>query len=105
MSVSAQELAPDQNPNYAVSRAHYMGLADSLTALHGTTIQDTYKAIDWLADRREARAERRSLRQQIRLSRAQWYNDSYYYPSYRSNWGRYRGPYWRNNFYVPHWRW
>lgn len=108
MSVTAQELAPNQNPNYAVSRAHYMGLADSLTALHGTTIQDTYKAIDWLADRREARAERRSLRQQIRLSRAQWYNDSYYYPgysNYRSNWGRYRGSYWRNSLYVPFWRW
>lgn len=94
------DLAPNQNPNYAVSRAHYMGLADSLTALHGTTLQETYKAIDWLADRREARAERRSFRQQLRLSRAQWYNNSFY-PTYHSNQGRYRNSYWRGNSFSP----
>lgn len=106
LAVIAQEgLAPDQNPNYAVSRDHYMGLADSLTALHGTTIQDTYKAIDWLADRAEARAQRRSFRQQLRLSRAQWFYDSYQ-PTYRTYWGRYRGNYWRGYSFTlsPWWR-
>ena len=98
---SQDEPAPNQNPDYALSRARYMGVADSLTALHGTTLQETYKAIDWLADRREARAARRSFRQQLRLSRAQWYSQSYY-PSYRYGTGRYHRSY-RSHWFNP-WR-
>jgi hypothetical protein len=67
--LAQMELAPNQNPNYAESRARYMSLADSLLAAQGTTIQDTYKAIDWMVDRAEARALRRDFRRQIRLIR------------------------------------
>ena len=101
LAMQAQEqLAPDQNPNYAVSRARYMGLADSLTALHGTTLQETYKAIDWMADRAEARADRRAFRRQLRLARAAYWYDGYQYPNYRSGWRSYRYPYWRGNSII-----
>lgn len=93
-------LAADQNPNFAISRDKYMKMADSLNAWHSTTLQENYKAIDWLADRKEARADRREFRQQLRLERARWNNDYYYdnydyYPSYRN-----RGGYYNNNSYY-----
>jgi hypothetical protein len=84
---SAQtELTPDQNPNYAVSRVKYMQVADSLNEWHSTTQHNIYKAIDWLADRKEARADRREFRRQLRMERARWdynyYNDGYYSGNY-----------------------
>jgi hypothetical protein len=105
-------LAPDQNPDFAVSRDKYMKMSDSITAWHSTTIQDTYKAIDWMADRQEARSERRQFRRELRRYRAGWYNygnyqynAGYYYP-YRSrgyyhpnNYRRYN----RNNFWWNFW--
>ena len=110
---SAQSLVADQNPNYAVSRDKYMKLADSLTDGQGTTIQDTYKAIDWLADRAEAREERREFRRQLRMERLRWNNNyigSYYYPAYRYRGGygypRYFNDGWlprRSGFYVNPW--
>ncbi|MBL7730332.1 MAG: hypothetical protein JNM88_04075 [Chitinophagaceae bacterium] len=84
--VNAQtELAPDQNPNYAISRDKYMKMADSMTKWHGTTLQNTYQAIDWLADRERARKNRIDFRRQLRLERARWNgynyrNDGYYDP-------------------------
>ncbi len=90
-SLLAQEnLAPEQNPNYEQSRSKYMGLADSLLREHGTTLQNTYKAIDFMADRAEARAERRSWRRNLRMERARWvtYPNYRYYPRYRYNWMR-----------------
>jgi hypothetical protein len=105
-TVTAQtNLAPDQNPDYAISRARYMQLADSLNEWHSTTQQENYKAIDWLADRREARADRREFRRQIRMERARWggydsYNDGFYYPNnyyYRKNNNYYRYNNWRRN--------
>ena len=79
-------LAPDQNPNYTVSRAKYMQVADSLNEWHSTTQQNIYKAIDWLADRKEARADRREFRRQLRMERARgnydYYNDGYYSNNY-----------------------
>jgi len=109
-SLQAQtELAVNQNPNYEVSRSKYMKLADSINTWHGTTPQETYKAIDYMADRKEARDERRAFRRQLRLERNNWYGD-YYYPTYGNGWlypqynrwGR-RGN-WRNNsFYINPW--
>ena len=79
-------LAPDQNPNYAVSRSKYMQIADSLNEWHSTTQHNIYKAIDWLADRKEARADRREFRRQLRMERARrdydYYNDGYYSNNY-----------------------
>lgn len=102
------ELAPDQNPNYTISRAKYMNLADSLNEWHSTTTQDTYKAIDWLADRQEAREDRREFRRQLRLERAKWYgyNDypaypSYYYP--RNHYNYYGNHYRRHRSYNYWW--
>jgi hypothetical protein len=107
----SQSLAPDQNPDYMISQAKYMGMADSLNALHGTTPQETYKAIDWMADRQQRRDDRRAFRRALRLERAKYgwyYNDySYYYPSY-SYYPRYSGNRWYNyhpyhNYYRPRW--
>jgi hypothetical protein len=112
-AMAQTELAPDQNPNYAVSRNKYMQLADSVTRWHSTTSQDTYKAIDWLADRKEARMDRRDYRRKLRMENVRWDNDYYdnynYYPSYRNRWGNYRNSYnngyYRrgNSFYVNPW--
>jgi hypothetical protein len=99
MGSMSQELAADQNPNYMVSQAKYAEMADSLNSLHGTTPQETYKAIDWLADRREAREQRRAFRRELRMERAKngwYYNDySYYYP-------RYSGNYYYSNYHPYH---
>ena len=94
---------PDQNPGYTVSRDKHIRHADSLTAWHSTTVQETYKAIDYLADQREARLERRAFHRQLRLIRAanRWsYNSSYYDYDYNDyNYNRrassryYRNPY------------
>ena len=103
-------LAPDQNPDFAVSRNKYMKIADSLSAWHSTTLQENYKAIDWLEDRRQARADRREFRRQLRMERARgrfdYYDDyDYYYPyrgyrryGYPNNY-RYRG----NRFFISPW--
>jgi len=92
-------LAPDQNPDFAISRAKYMKMADSINTWQGTTAQETYKAIDYLADKAEARANRRAFRQQLRLERARygypsfdWYNSL----NYGNGWGNY------NNYYSPY---
>jgi hypothetical protein len=88
LSAQDADLAPDQNPNYAISRDKYMGMADSINAWHSTTIQDTYKAKDWLADRAEARMERRQFRRELRRYRAGWYDP--YYNNYYNNYNNYR---------------
>jgi hypothetical protein len=95
-------LAPDQNPHYAVSRAKYMEISDSMTSWQSTTQHEMYKAIDWLADRKEARADRREFRRQLRMERARWidYNNDYFYPTnyyYRNPHSYYRYNQWRRN--------
>jgi hypothetical protein len=99
---TAQNLAPDQNPSFMVSQARYMQMADSINSWHGTTLQNTYKAIDYLEDKRELRANRKAWRRELRMERARnsgWYNgyyNDYYYPysSYNrpyggTGWGNY----------------
>lgn len=84
-------LAPNQNPNYMLSRDKYMAVADSINAYHGITVQDTYNSIDFLEDRREARDQRRAFRRELRLIRAQnagYYYDDYYSP-YNYNYNNY----------------
>ena len=75
-------LAPDQNPNYEISRDKYIKMADSLNEWHSTTQQNTYKAIDFMADRQEAKADRRQFRRDLRLERARYGYNYSYYPSY-----------------------
>lgn len=91
----------DQNPNYMISQAMYMDMADSLNSLHGTTIQQTYKAIDWMEQRREMREQRRAFRRELRLERARrgwYYNDGYYHGGYYNN-GFYNDYGYYNNYY------
>lgn len=88
-------LAEDQNPNYMVSQAKYTKMADSINQWHSTTPQETYKAIDYLVDKREAREQRRAFRRELRMERAR---NGYYYNDYNS--GYY--PYYNNyNYYRP----
>jgi hypothetical protein len=86
-TVSAQESSVfNQNPGFAQSRDRYMYLADSLNSWHSTTFQETYKAIDYMADLREARERRREFHRQMHLERVRnrhgWFNNyNSYYPN------------------------
>jgi hypothetical protein len=112
----SQNLVADQNPDYMISQAKYAVMADSLNALHGTTPQETYKAIDWMAERQERRDARRAFRRELRLARAQygWYYNDYssynypgsyypssYYPGYSGNYYYNYYPY--HSYYRPRW--
>lgn len=92
-------LAPDQNPNFAVSRDKYMKIADSLNTWHSTTFQENYRAIDWIADRQQARADRREFRRQLRLETARWYGDYYYDDYYYNPYRGYRNRHYNNRYY------
>src|SRR5687768_13849393 len=81
-----QGLAANQNPGYEESRSKYMSVADSMNNWHSTTSQETYTAIDYMAELRAERARRREFRRQIHLERVRgrygWYNNDYgYYPT------------------------
>lgn len=74
----------DQNPNHAEGMAHYMDKVEDLTKTQGTTIQDTYVAID--DTRKGRRAARRKLRgerrHELRMARANnpgYYNNNSYW--------------------------
>ena len=91
-------LVADQNPNYMASQARYMKMADSINSWHSTTPQETYKAIDYLEDKREMRATRKEWRRELRMERARnsgWYYNGgyngYSYPYNNYNSGYYYG--------------
>jgi hypothetical protein len=81
--VNAQQisLAADQNPRYQESQRKYIRIADTLNSLHGTTIQNTYKAYDWYEAKLERRRQNREWRHEERL------NGGYY--DYTPSWGFY----------------
>ncbi len=81
--VAQEELAPDQNPNYKNSMEKYVTNKDELLKTEGTTVQDTYKAIDDMQIRQERRDLRRAYRQERRLARIN--NCGYYYSPYLNN--------------------
>lgn len=104
-------LAPDQNPNYMIARDKYLTIADSVIAFHGTTIQDTYKAIDYFGDRRAAREQRLLFRRALRMERARhgdYYYDDYYTPynynynnyPYYNGYRSYRYGRWNGNYFL-----
>jgi len=100
MAAMSQALVEDQNPDYMISQVKYLGMADSLNALHGTTPQETYKAIDWMAERQERRDARRAFRRELRLARAySYYNNYGYYSNYGSSY--YPGYYGYHSSYYP----
>ncbi|WEK36937.1 MAG: hypothetical protein P0Y53_05430 [Candidatus Pseudobacter hemicellulosilyticus] len=98
-TAGAQDLAPNQNPQYMFSQQKYIRMMDSINTWHGTTPQETYKAIDFLADKREARELRKASRRELRLERARyggWNNNDYYNNSgFYGYYGGYRRP-WNN---------
>ena len=98
LSVQAQELLPDQNPNFQLSRTKYMQQKDSLGMYMNTTIQNTYKAYDWY----EARLERRQARFDNRMQRRLWNAQNTYWVNDSWNWGwnNWNGWYGGND-----WRW
>jgi hypothetical protein len=84
-TVKAQQtasLVADQNPRYMESQAKYIRVADTLNSLHGTTIQNTYKAYDWYEARLKRRRQNREWRHEERMNG--------YYDSSPS-WGLYGG--------------
>ena len=62
----AQELAPDQNPNYKVSLEKYQALNTSLQTTMNTTVQQTFKAFDWYTAKQDRKVERRADRRENR---------------------------------------
>ncbi|MBN8719750.1 MAG: hypothetical protein J0H85_09925 [Sediminibacterium magnilacihabitans] len=83
---AGQSPAPDQNPNFNISRQKYMSQKDSLLSASNTTVQQTYKAYDWY----EAKMERRNERREARRYAA--YYNGYYYPYYNqyyNGWNQY----------------
>lgn len=101
-SVFAQ-LVPDQNPNYETSRSRYMAAKDSLLSSQSTTVQNTYKAYDWMQLKQERKDTRFQNRQQRRLNRSlgydnYWgYDNMYPYGNYNFNYNR--NGYNSNRFY------
>ena len=65
-SASAQQLAPDQNPNYKVSLEKYQALNTSLQTTMNTTVQQTFKAFDWYTAKQDRKVERRADRRENR---------------------------------------
>lgn len=95
----------DQNPRYMESQRRYTHMADSINAWHGTTPQETYKAIDYLVDKREAKEARKAFRRELRMERARsnYYglnNYSGYSPAYYGYYDSYYGRnYWGNHLW------
>ncbi len=107
---SAQEfstiLATDQNPNYGLAIKPYLIDQNESIALQGTTLQETYNAIDPLEEKRLLRSQRREYRSKRRLWRHQEAleiakNTSYNYDYYDYTPNFYGNRYYNNNVNVP----
>ena len=103
LKARGQEVNPDQNPNYQKSMNRYLQKKDSLISGEGTTVQNTYKAYDWMELKKERRELRRERRYNIRMERAlapRYYTHPYYNePYYYNNHTRYNYPYSYNDYY------
>ena len=91
-AASAQDLAPDQNPNYKVSLEKYTGLATNLETSMNTTVQETYKAYDWSTAKAERKAERRNFRRERTLFNN--YNNGWNDNNWNNGWNNNS---WNNN--------
>ena len=87
----------DQNPRFRESQNKYMAIADSVVKEHATTIQNTYKAIDYLEDKRAERTQRRLARIENRRYN-NYYSGGYYDNSYYNN-GYYNNGFYPSGFY------
>ena len=107
-AAKAQELAPDQNPNYKLSETKYAAQRETLQSTMNTTVQDTYKAYDWRTAKTERRAERREYNRQYNGFNN--YNNGYYNPYYYNNgnsyyYSPYSSPYQYRYNYGPRRHW
>lgn len=82
-AMAQQKLLPDQNPRYQESMNLYLINEDSLTAREGETVQQTYKAYQFMEAKREWREQKR----QARLERRARGWDSWGYPGYSYGYG------------------
>lgn len=100
-AASAQELAPDQNPNYKVSMEKYQALPAIQTSMN-TTVQDTYKAYDWSTAKAERKAERRNFRRERTLFNN--YNNGWNNNNWNNGWNNnYYNNGWNNNRWNNNW--
>ena len=100
-AASAQELAPDQNPNYKVSLEKYQAQSTSLNSMN-TTVQDTYKAYDWSTAKAERKAERRNFRRERTLFNN--YNNGWNNNNWNNGWNNnYYNNGWNNNRWNNNW--
>ncbi len=95
-------LVADQNPNYRRSLAKYDSIASNYTSKQGTTVQDTYVAIDPMEHkrkmqelRREYRAQRPLWRQERRMARI---NNTQYVDYGFNNWNTGWNTGWNNGW-------
>jgi len=93
-----QELEEDQNPNYKIAMDKYKEHSKELTLLEGTTVQETYKAIDPLEEKRELKSQRRKFRAQRPYWRHQRRMERIKNTRYFENNGFFNYGYHNNNF-------
>ena len=107
---ATNKLNNDQNPNYKRSMKRYMSISDSLISTQGTTIQNTYVAIDEYKEkidkkiakkkqRKEKKAIKKAKRKSSKYNRISYidYSSDYYYSPYNYNSGLYY-----NNMFTPY---
>ena len=101
-AANAQELAPDQNPNYKISMEKYTAMQTTQTTMN-TTVQDTYKAYDWSTAKAERKAERRNFRREKALFNN--YNNGWNNNNWNNGWNNnnYNNG-WNNNRWNNNWR-
>ncbi|WP_282084841.1 hypothetical protein [Aquimarina algiphila] len=94
----AQAIAPlvtGQNPNYKIAMNKVINNNNKYILQQGTTVQQTYKAIDPLEEKRELRSRKKQYRSQRaywrhqrklkRIENTQYYDYGYYDRSYYRN--------------------
>ncbi len=90
----AQEIVPDQNPNYKQSMDKYVAQQQSLQATMNTTVQSTYKAYDWSTAKADRKKENREFRRQRQLysiyNNYDYYDDNDYGYRYNNGYNNYR---------------
>lgn len=104
-TANAQELAPDQNPNYKVSMEKYTAIQTTQNTMN-TTLQETYKAYDWSTLKAERKAERRNFRRERALFNSYnggWNNNNWNNGWNNNNWNNNNR--WNNNFNPFFFRW
>ncbi|QOD67403.1 hypothetical protein HF324_00455 [Chitinophaga oryzae] len=112
-AMAQQKLLPDQNPRYMESMQLYLINEDSLTAREGTTVQQTYKAYQFMEAKMERKEQRRQDRRERRRAYAYGYGwgsswDTWGYPAYTYGYGypSYSfGHYGHHRSYSPGFQW